>query len=63
MITNMSPLVLTDAAATPVTHTFTPASRVAENTARWVTANTTMALASATALLRSRSRTLRLRTV
>lgn len=36
MITNMSPLVLADAAATPVYHTFTPASRVAENTARWV---------------------------
>lgn len=36
MITNMSPLVLADAAATPVNHTFTPASRVAENTARWV---------------------------
>lgn len=36
MINNMSPLVLTDAAVTPVSHTFTPASRVAENTARWV---------------------------
>lgn len=36
MITNMSNLSLTDAAITPVTHAFTPASRVAENTARWV---------------------------
>lgn len=36
MITNMSPLSLIDAAATPVTHYFTPASRVAENVARWV---------------------------
>ena len=36
MIDNMSKLYLADAAATPVTHTFTPASRVAENTARWV---------------------------
>lgn len=36
MITNMSPLSLIDAAATPVTHVYTPASRVSENTARWV---------------------------
>lgn len=36
MITNMSAITLDDAAATPVAHTFTPASRVAENTARWV---------------------------
>lgn len=36
MITNMSAVNLVDAAATPVVHTFTPASRVAENTARWV---------------------------
>lgn len=36
MITNMSVVSLVDAAATPVTHNFTPASRVAENTARWV---------------------------
>jgi len=36
MITNMSNLSLIDAASTPVTHAFTPASRVAENTARWV---------------------------
>lgn len=36
MITNMSALTLEDAAATPVIHQFTPASRVAENTARWV---------------------------
>lgn len=36
MITNMSVIYLTDAATTPATHQFTPASRVAENTARWV---------------------------
>lgn len=36
MITNMSNVVLVDAASTPVSHTFVPASRVAENTARWV---------------------------
>lgn len=36
MITNMSVVKLVDAAATPVNHTFTPASRVAENTARWI---------------------------
>lgn len=36
MITNMSQLVISDAAATPVAHVFTPASRVAENIARWV---------------------------
>jgi hypothetical protein len=29
-------LTVYDAAATPVAHSFTPASRVAENTARWV---------------------------
>lgn len=36
MITNMSQLLVADAAATPVQHVFTPASRVSENTARWV---------------------------
>lgn len=36
MITNMSTLTLADKAATPVNHNFTPASRVAENTARWL---------------------------
>jgi len=36
MITNMTDLVLADGQATPVNTTFTPASRVAENTARWV---------------------------
>lgn len=36
MITNMSNLNVTDGATTPVNHVFTPASRVAENTARWV---------------------------
>lgn len=36
MITNMSNVVLPDAATTPVNQTFTPASRVAENTARWL---------------------------
>lgn len=36
MITNMSNVVLADAAATPVNQIFTPASRVAENTARWL---------------------------
>lgn len=36
MITNMSNVVLPDAAATPVNQTFTPASRVADNTARWL---------------------------
>lgn len=36
MITNMSNLSVTDGATTPVTHVFTPASRVAENTARWI---------------------------
>lgn len=36
MITNMSNVVLPDAAATPVSQIFTPASRVAENTARWL---------------------------
>lgn len=36
MITNMSTLRIDDAAATPVQHAFTPASRVSENTARWV---------------------------
>lgn len=35
MITNMSALTLVDAAATPVNHSYVPASRVAENTARW----------------------------
>lgn len=36
MITNMSAITLSDKAATPVAHSYTPASRVAENTARWV---------------------------
>lgn len=36
MITNITSLTLTDAAGTPVNHVFTPASRVAENTARWL---------------------------
>lgn len=36
MITNMSTLTLTDKAATPVNHVFSPASRVADNTARWL---------------------------
>lgn len=36
MITNMSAITVQDAAATPVMHSFTPASRVAENTARWL---------------------------
>lgn len=36
MITNMSHLNIVDGATTPVVHVFSPASRVAENTARWV---------------------------
>lgn len=36
MITNIVALSLVDAEVPPVTHVFTPASRVAENTARWV---------------------------
>jgi len=36
MITNIVSLSLVDAETTPITHVFTPASRVAENTARWV---------------------------
>lgn len=36
MITNIAALSLVDKETTPVTHVFTPASRVAENTARWV---------------------------
>lgn len=39
MITNQGNLVLADAAPTPVSFTFTPASRVADNTARWVDRN------------------------
>jgi len=35
MITNMSSIVVVNKAATPVSTTLTPASRVAENTARW----------------------------
>lgn len=35
MQTNIATLVLTDAASTPVNHTFTPTFRTAENTARW----------------------------
>lgn len=36
MITNIANVLLIDKAATPLTHTYTPASRVAENVARWV---------------------------
>lgn len=36
MITNIANITLTDAESTPVSHVFVPASRVAENTARWV---------------------------
>lgn len=36
MITNMASIQASDAEATPVLHTYTPASRVAENVARWV---------------------------
>lgn len=36
MITNIATLTLVDAESTPVSHVFTPASRVADNTARWV---------------------------
>lgn len=36
MLTNVAALTLIDKAATPVSHVFTPASRVAENVARWV---------------------------
>lgn len=36
MLTNIAALSLIDKESTPVTHVFTPASRVAENTARWV---------------------------
>lgn len=36
MITNIAALTLTDKEAVPVNHVFTPASRVSENTARWV---------------------------
>lgn len=36
MITNQTTLSLTDAETSPVTHVYTPASRVAENQARWV---------------------------
>lgn len=36
MITNIVALSLVDAEVSPVTHVFTPASRVSENTARWV---------------------------
>lgn len=35
MITNMSSIVVVDKAVPPVSTTLTPASRVAENTARW----------------------------
>lgn len=35
MITNMSSIVVVNKAATPVSTTLTPASRVADNTARW----------------------------
>lgn len=44
MIINMSNVVLQDAAATPVNHIFTPASRVAEGIARWVAKPATGAL-------------------
>lgn len=36
MITNISDLVLADGQATPVNTIFSPASRVVENTARWI---------------------------
>lgn len=36
MITNMADLVLADSQATPVNTIFSPASRVAENMARWL---------------------------
>lgn len=36
MITNIVALSLLDAELTPISHVYTPASRVAENTARWV---------------------------
>lgn len=36
MITNIADIVLADGQATPVNTTFSPASRVAESTARWV---------------------------
>lgn len=50
MITNMSNVVLPDAAATPVNQTFTPASRVAENTARWISKPVSGALLGAKVL-------------
>jgi len=50
MITNMSNVTLLDAQATPVSHTFTPASRVAENTARWIQKPTSGALLGAKTL-------------
>lgn len=50
MITNMSNVAMNDAQATPVLHTFTPASRVAENTARWVERPTSGALLGAKTL-------------
>lgn len=36
MITNMANLTVPDAAVTPISHTFGPASRVDGNTARWL---------------------------
>lgn len=36
MITNISDIILADGQATPVNTTFSPASRVSENTARWI---------------------------
>jgi len=50
MITNMSNVTLLDAQATPVSQTFTPASRVAENTARWIQKPTSGALLGAKTL-------------
>jgi hypothetical protein len=50
MITNMSNVVLPDAAATPVNQIFTPASRVAENTARWLSKPASGSLLGAKAL-------------
>lgn len=50
MITNMSNVVLPDAAATPVNQIFTPASRVAENTARWLNKPASGSLLGAKAL-------------
>jgi len=50
MITNMSNVAMSDAQVTPVLQTFTPASRVAENTARWIQKPTSGALLGAKTL-------------